>query len=127
MALYSDLNQYDPTSKAVLEDEEAVFQALNNLLEIYIFQRIFEPEIGNQLQDMLMEPLDGTSAKQILRIILQLVNEFEPRVKLVYSKTKIVPDYDNNTYDITLAFRIKGLGETVYEISGSLERNLESE
>lgn len=122
MSLYSDLNQTDPTTKAILIDEEAIYQSLNNLLDTYLFSRLFEPSIGNVLNDILMEPLDDTSAKQILRIVIQLVTEFEPRVFLIYNRSKIVPDVENNKYDITLIFRIKGFGETTYEVSGSLER-----
>jgi phage baseplate assembly protein W len=109
--LYSDVNQYDPTTKPLLVDVESIYQSLHNILTTQRYERLFNNDFGVDFEDMLFELIDDASALEILRLIAQRIEIYEPRVNLNYSNTEVIPDPDNNRFTVKLVFSIKGQEE----------------
>jgi len=110
-SLLSDLNQFTPTTKALLENDESIVQSLTNILSTRRYERVFNNDFGLDFEDALFELIDDTTALEIMRIIVERVERFEPRVTLNLSDTTVEPDPDNNRYSINLFFSIKGQEE----------------
>ena len=79
-------------------DVNAVKQSMKNLLFIHPFERKFHPEIGSPLNKMLFENMAPGTEKVLQKIIQQLLENFEPRVRM--ESIIVKPDYDNNLYSI---------------------------
>jgi phage baseplate assembly protein W len=120
MAIYSDLNQSTPTEKVLKYDLNSIMQSLSNILNTRKTERIFNPEFGASLEDYLFEPMDDLTALSIKSTILVEVGKYEPRVKVLPGKSSVIADYDNNRYDVILAFEIIGLGDQTFEFQGQL-------
>jgi phage baseplate assembly protein W len=88
-------------------DVNAVKQSLKNLLFIRKGEKPFRPEIGSDLQRILFEPMDFLTIDLLRDVITDTVKNFEPRVRL--EKVEVVPNYDNNSYDLTLYFYVIGI------------------
>ena len=58
------------------------------------------------LYQTLFENLDNISASQIVSEIEQSIKNYEPRVELI--DVIADPDYDNNSYDVTIIYEIIG-------------------
>jgi phage baseplate assembly protein W len=112
--IYKDLNASANLEQPTLENEYAVFQALDNLLLTSPGERLFLPEFGSRLQELLFDPIDEITALEIEHYIIEAIKRWEPRVELISSS--VVPLPDDNAYEISLIFKIKGLeGEHKWE------------
>lgn len=121
MALYSDINQYDPTVKETLTDVESVYQSINNILSTHIGERVFN-QIGSELEELIHEIMDDTTAFEIYSYVIQAIERWEPRVRLKYSQCSVTPNYDEQRYDVVLVFNILGLEDQEFKHEGTLER-----
>ncbi len=121
--LYSDPNQYNPKVKPLLTDIESVYQSLYNLLGTSKGERLFRPDFGIELDDLLFQiGTNGDASFAVLNLILSDIRRFEPRVIPDFSKSAVTPNIDENGYDLTLAFQIQGLGVEYFEFKGSFFR-----
>ena len=85
-------------------NEDAIKQSLKNLLLTKHYERPFHPELGCQIHSLLFENWDPIIEKTMQQTIIDLVNKFEPRVRLV--EVRINPKPDDNGVDVTVEFQI---------------------
>lgn len=109
--VYSDLNQYSPTKKAKLTDVAAISQSLNNILSTQRYERLFNIEFGVDLEERLFDLIDDVSAFEILGVIAQRVQLFEQRVDLDFTRSVVQPYPDQNKYEVSLIYSLKGQPE----------------
>ena len=109
--LYSDINQVSPTVDPMLYDEPSINQNLLALIETRRYQRLFNNDFGLDIEDELFELIDDVTSLEILRVITERVERFEPRVTINYAQTEVVPFTDENKYEIVLVFSILGKEE----------------
>lgn len=89
----------------ILKDDNAIKNAVKNLLISNAFERPFQPELGANLRGLLFEPADAITKIAIKQNILDVINNNEPRVKTL--SIRINDLADQNTYRITVEFLIK--------------------
>jgi phage baseplate assembly protein W len=85
-------------------DENAVKASLKNLILTSNYERPFHSEIGSQVRALMFEPASPMLAQMLRRSIIDVVNNFEPRVYLNDVRVDFSPD--NNSVYITVEFRI---------------------
>ena len=98
---------------------EAIKRSLRNLINLKYYEKPFNPQIGSGVRDLLFEPASPITASIIKDKIEEVVENFEPRVKLY--NTRVLPDIDNNTFTVTMFFYIQNISEPV-EFQFFLER-----
>lgn len=86
-------------------DEQAIKNAVKNLVLTRHYERPFHSEIGSSVNNLLFElPSPGLVA--ILRNeIADVINNFEPRVQVLNIEIGFVPD--NYSVDIAITFKIR--------------------
>jgi len=121
MSIYTDINQFNATDKAVLEDAEAVFQAVWNVYATRRGERLFRPEFGTRFHRILHKLITDGTRLELLREAVESVTGSEPRAELNGADTEIEPDMNNiGVYNTTTAFRIRGLEGQTFRFRGSL-------
>lgn len=80
----------------------AIIGSLRNLLLTSHYERLFQPQIGSNLNKILFEPIDNLSSVTLADEIRLTVSNYEPRVSL--QAVDVVPDFDGQKYDVTLTF-----------------------
>lgn len=85
-------------------DENAIKQALKNLMQIRHFEKPFHSEIGSPLRELLFEPVTPLTELMARRAIIDLIANFEPRVELI--DVDVIASEENNTFYISITFRI---------------------
>ena len=90
-------------------DVNAVKQSIKNLLLTKPYERPFHPELGSTLYGMLFEQMRPGLEMSLARTVEQQILNFEPRVDIL--NIDVTPDYDNNSYEFSIRFLIKGINE----------------
>lgn len=119
MGLYSDVNQTDFLDQSHRIDEDAVQQALHNLIRTRKGERVFHPEYGLDIDHLLFELITDDIAFAIRKEIRDAITRWEPRVKIV--SIAVQDDRDNKVYRLALLYQIKGLEGRNFEYSDNLQ------
>lgn len=100
-----DLNfNIHPTTKDInkFKNENAVINAVKNLVLTNHYDRPFQPDIGSNLKRLLFEQVDNVTAALIERDIETTITNFEPRVDLKDVVASGSPD--ENGYNVQITF-----------------------
>lgn len=121
---YRDLDlrfNIHPVKKDVTKhlNEYAVINSVKNLVSINFFEKPFNPQFGSNLRALLFEPVDEITAVHIERAITEVIENYEPRVRVVEVVAALTPD--ENRYDVKLTFSILNNQNTI-TINFFLER-----
>lgn len=85
-------------------DDNAIKQAIKNLLQIRHFEKPFHSEIGSPLRELLFEPISPLTELMARRAIIDIISNFEPRVNLI--DVDVIASDENNSLYINLVFKI---------------------
>lgn len=97
----------------------AIIGSVRNLLYTNFYERPFQPQIGSNLRRLLFEPIDSFTTNSIATDIRNTITNYEPRVSL--EAIDVVPDYDNNGYNVSLTFFVQNDPEPI-QVNFYLER-----
>ena len=73
-------------------DEEAIKQAVKNLILTNNYERPFHSEIGSQIRGLLFEPVTPMLNMLLKRAIIDTITNHEPRVRLTDVVVRFSPD-----------------------------------
>ena len=121
---YSDLYKTMDISKISadllkLSDEQAVKESIKNLILTNRGERLFQPEVGCSIRELLFEnftPDTIITAKEAIRTTLE---NYEPRAGII--GIDVLGDIDGNTLNIIITFTVINK-ETPITLSLTLDR-----
>ena len=102
-----------------LTDAEAVKRSVRNLINTNHYERFFRPELGSGLRGLLFEPMTEITTQFIKQKIIELLNFYEPRIRL--TSVIVNNQMDENAYSVRISFNIIGT-QTPVEVETFLER-----
>ena len=122
--IYKDLNldfQKNIATKDVqkITDIESVKRSVRNLINTNHYEKPFHPEIGSNLRAMLFENITPQMNHAISKQIELLINNYEPRCRLVQVNTQ--PIFDRNAYACQISFYVVNYPDPVI-VESFLER-----
>ena len=85
-------------------DENAVKQSIKNLVMTRNYERPFNSSIGSQIYNVLFEPISNITPNLVKQMIVNTINTFEPRAKLIDISVLLTPD--SNSLYVTIVFAI---------------------
>ena len=101
-------------------DVQAVKRSIRNLVLMNTFEKPFHPEIASGVRDMLFELMTPITAALLSRQIQDVIENFEPRARLV--GVRAIPDYDKNSYSVTIEFYVVNTPTELVDLTIFLER-----
>jgi len=104
----------------VVKDKAAIAQAIQTLLFTRIGERVFQPNLGSRLLNLLFEPLDNATAALISLEIRQVLERYEPRISV--DSVSTYPDSDENGFQVELSYRVVGREDVPVGVEFFLER-----
>ena len=122
---YSDLDLFF-SAKSISKDIskvthiQAVKRSIRNLVLLNHYEKPFHPEIGSGVRDMLFEPMTPITANILARKIEDVIENFEPRAKLV--GVRALPNLDRNEYEVTIEFYVVNTPTELVDLTVMLER-----
>ena len=122
---YTDLDLFfskKSTSKDIskVTDIQAVKRSIRNLVLTNHYEKPFHPEIGSGVRDMLFEPMTPLTAHILTRKIEDVIENFEPRAKLI--AVRALPKLDRNEYEVTIEFLVVNAPTELVDLTVFLER-----
>ena len=124
MAIYSDLNAFDPEDELLLFDIDVIYSSIARILSTTKKTRFFRPRFGSNLQRLLFEPFDDITAIDIFTEIHNSLLQEDPRIIVDSSRTLIQPNYSQNKYEISIPGVVDGIEDSKFEFVGSLPRGV---
>ena len=98
---------------------KAVKRSVRNLILTNHYEKPFHPEIGSGVRDMLFENMTPITAHILARKVEDVINNFEPRARLVGVRAE--PDLDKNLYEVTIEFYVVNQPTELQDLSVMLE------
>ena len=90
-----------------LKNESAIARSVRNIVLTTPGEKIFDPEFGSSVNDLLFENVDEVSAIAIRDEIENSLKNYEPRIEI--SEVLVDPNYDDNQFDCTITYMIVGI------------------
>jgi hypothetical protein len=101
----------------VLTDQDALVNAINLWICAFRGERLYRPNDGGIIADNLLKPMsDGRAGRIRDDLVDGLSHQFTPCVTV--SECTVVPDYERNTYWITIVGYCPSLRVSVYDKIG---------
>ena len=91
-----------------LKNASAVARSVRNIVMTFPGEKPFQPSFGSKISKSLFENIDNISAITIKDEIANSIRKFEPRV--ILDDLIVSPDFDNNSFDVLIVYRIVGIG-----------------
>jgi len=122
---YSDLDLFFGRKSASndinkVNDIQAVKRSVRNLILTNHYEKPFHPEIGSGVRDVLFENMTPTTAHILTRKIEMVIENFEPRARLI--SVRASPNLDRNEYECTISFYVVNTPTELVDLTVFLER-----
>ena len=100
-------------------DIQAVKRSVRNLVLLNHYEKPFHPEIGSGIRDMLFENMSSITAFVLSKKIEDVIENFEPRVRLI--SVRADPNLDRNEYEVTIEFFVVNTPTELVDLTVFLE------
>ena len=103
-----------------ITDIQAVKRSIRNLVLLNPYEKPFHPEISSGIRGMLFELMTPFVAAQLTKKVEDVINNFEPRARLV--SVRSMPNYDRNEYEVSIEFYVVNAPTELVDLTVMLER-----
>lgn len=105
--LYSDIDfmftkKPGSADVALSYDAQAVIRSIRNLILTNHYERLFNPDLGSNVNAILFELVSPSSADALKFEIKALIENYEPRA--IVKEVVVTPLPDRNAYNLYLSF-----------------------
>ena len=102
-----------------LKNENAIARSVRNIVMTLPGEKPFAPDFGSRVSSLLFDNMDSISANLIIDEIRTSIDNYEPRVELL--SVEVNPDFDSNSYDVTIIYDIIGADIPPQQLQFALE------
>ena len=102
-----------------LKNANAIARSVRNIVMTLPGEKFFNPTFGSRITESLFENIDDITATVIIDEIRESIDNYEPRVDLL--DVQAFPDYDNNSFDVTIIYEIIGIEIPAQELQFVLQ------
>jgi len=105
--IYSDID-FTFTRKPVTNDvalsydAQAVARSIRNLLSCKHYERLWNPDLGSNIEAILFEPISPSSKSSLENEVREMIDKYEPRVNL--KSVVVTSSPDSNSYSISITY-----------------------
>ena len=89
-----------------IKNENAIARSLRNIVFTTPGEKFFNQSFGSRITESLFENIDEITATIIVDEIRQSIDNYVPRVEV--DDVKAFPNYDNNSFDVTITYDVIG-------------------
>ena len=89
-----------------IKNESAIARSIRNIVFTTPGEKFFNQSFGSRITESLFENIDEITATIIVDEIRQSIDNYEPRVEV--DDVKAFPDYENNSFDVTITYDVIG-------------------
>ena len=98
-----------------IKNETAIARSLRNLVLTTPGERFFNENLGSQVNNLLFESVDDITAMSVRTEIINVIENYEPRVNLI--KVGVIANIDSYSMDVKVTYKIIGIELPTQELS----------
>ena len=102
-----------------LKNENAIARSIRNIVFTLPGEKFFDSSFGSRITESLFDNIDDITATVIVDEIRESIETNEDRVKL--NNVEAFPDYENNSFDLTITYEIVGRNIPTQELQFVLQ------
>lgn len=91
----------------ILKNENAIKNAVKNIILTKPGEKLYEPYFGSQVTDLLFEPIDFIILDEIRTEIIRVLTTYEPRIELM----DVILEQNESEYNLDCRIEFKIVGE----------------
>jgi len=105
---FNDLNRrFQQTSnQLVITSIEALNMDIDNILECPQKSFMFNRGFGSRIKSILFDPMNEMTANRLKILFIEAIELWEPRLRLNFQASAVIPYYDIHTYVAYLVYTI---------------------
>lgn len=92
-------------------DNNAISASIRNLIQYYIYEKPFDPDLNSNVKQLLFEHFSPRIAILIDKYTSEIIQKYEPRAEILEST--VSPNESDQSYTLTLTYRPKNVLEPV--------------
>ena len=98
-----------------IKNTTAIARSLRNLVLTTPGERFFNENLGSQVNNLLFENVDDVTAMSVRQEIINVIENYEPRVKLL--TVSVNANIDSYSMDVLIAYQVIGIDIPPQELS----------
>jgi phage baseplate assembly protein W len=98
-----------------IKNTTAIARSLRNLVLTTPGERFFNENLGSQVNNLLFENVDDVTAMSVRQEIINVIENYEPRVKLL--SVSVNANIDSYSMDVVIAYQVIGIDIPPQELS----------
>jgi len=98
-----------------IKNTTAIARSLRNLVLTTPGERFFNENLGSQVNNLLFENVDDVTAMSVRAEIISVIENYEPRVRLL--KVSVNANIDSYNMDVIIAYEVVGIDIPPQELS----------
>ena len=98
-----------------IKNTTAIARSLRNLVLTTPGERFFNEELGSQVNNLLFENVDDVTARSVRSEIVNVIENYEPRVELI--NVDVFANVDDYSMDVNITYSIIGIDVPAQELS----------
>ena len=98
-----------------IKNATAIARSLRNLVLTTPGERFFNENLGSQVNNLLFENVDDVTALSVRTEIINVIENYEPRVNLL--RVSVNANIDSYNMDVLIAYEIVGIDIPPQELS----------
>ena len=102
-----------------LKNENAIARSIRNIVFTLPGEKFFDSSFGSRITESLFDNIDDITATIIVDEIRESIENNEDSVKL--NNVEAFPDYENNSFDLTITYEIVGRNIPTQELQFVLQ------
>ena len=95
---------------ATVKDAVSVKRGIRNILLTQGFERLFQPEIGSGIKNILFEPMTPLTEQRLSDACADAIDAWEKRASVI--DITVISEEEYNRYRVAIKFNINNLLET---------------
>ena len=99
----------------VIKNATAIARSLRNLVLTTPGERFFNENMGSQVNNLLFENVDDVTAMSVMTEIINVIENYEPRVKLI--RVSVNANIDSYNMDVIIVYEVVGIDIPPQELS----------